>query len=117
MALYNQWHPLARTWRICWVNTYSYANGRLAEVTNAFGRKLLFGYDAAGQLVSVTTPDGGIVGYGYESGRLASVTNPVAAQRHYLHEDSRWHHAMTGIVDENGNRFAHFAYDSTGRWS
>ena len=105
----------SRTLRNGWAYTYGYANGRLAEVTNAFGRKLLFDYDAAGQLVSVTTPDAGTVGYTHESARLASVAYSGGAQRYYLHEDSRWPSALTGIVDEIGNRWANFAYDATGR--
>lgn len=105
----------SRTARNGWAYVYGYANGRLAEVTNAFGRKLLFNYDGAGQLAWVTTPDGATVGYTYESTRLASVTYPAGAQRHYLHKDGRWPSALTGIVDEAGNRWANFAYDTTGR--
>lgn len=108
--------PRTRTQRNGWTYVYSYLNGRLAQVENAFGRKLLFNYNAGGQLATAALPGGQTISYSYGAGsRLASVSYPTGSQRQYLYEDQRWPRALTGIVDENGSRLASFAYDAWGR--
>ncbi|KAB2900813.1 MAG: RHS repeat protein, partial [Burkholderiaceae bacterium] len=110
---------LSKTARNGWVTTYSYNSaGRLASVTNAFGRSLVFAYGGYGndRLVSVTTPDGKVIGYTYDSaGRLASVVYPDGKSRQFLYENTAFPHALTAIVDENAQRWGSFAYDAQGR--
>jgi YD repeat-containing protein len=96
---------------------YDAANDLLA-VTDSFGRTLQFSYQN-GILQKLTTPDGLVVSYGYSSspGRLASVsysTTPQTSQS-YLYENAALPFALTGVIDEKGNRFATWTYDSQGR--
>ena len=102
---------------------------RLSTVTGPFGRTLTFGYDTSNRIVSMTDPAGGIYTYGYDANNnLTSVTypdgdanaanNPV---RTYVYNESvntagaNLPHALTGIIDENGNRYATYQYDASGR--
>ncbi|MCG3201215.1 MAG: Protein RhsD [Gammaproteobacteria bacterium] len=96
--------------------TLSYdGQGRLAVVTDAFGRTLRFGYDAQGRLASLTDPGGGVYAYDYDSGNnLTQVTYPDSRNVRYLYENAAFPHALTGIVDETGSRFATYSYDSNG---
>jgi YD repeat-containing protein len=64
----------------------------------------------------MTVPDGGGYAYAYSSaGNLASVTYPSGAQRQYVYENASFPNFLTGIIDENGQRFATWAYDLGGR--
>ena len=107
---------LSQTLRNGWATTYTYdAQDRLARVTNAFGRSLHFAYDSTGQLTSVTTPDAGFITYGYDGqGRLISASYPGSVSKSYLYENATFPQALTGIVDEAGQRST-YAYDSQGR--
>lgn len=97
--------------------TLSYdANDKLIKVVGPFGHILLFSYNENGLIKEMTTPNNEIYTYSYNSQNvLAAVTFPDGNSRHYLYEDPRFQSAMTGIVDENGIRFASFSYDSFGR--
>ncbi len=95
--------------------SYNAAN-QLTTVTAPSGRSLSFAYDGQNRVASVTAPDGAITGYGYNgAGMLSSVTRPGGAVRQYVYEDSRFPTALTGIIDENGSRYATYAYDDQGR--
>jgi RHS repeat-associated protein len=100
------------------------ANNQLVSVTDSYNRSLTLAYQN-GLLQTVTTPDGLILTYGYSSSgakagvldRLASVaysTTPQTSQS-YLYENSALPFALTGITDEDGNRYATWTYDSSGR--
>lgn len=105
--------------------TLSYdPNGLLTSVSDAYGHELRFTYDASGRISTVTDPNGGIFRYDYDaSNRLVSVSFPDNTPettsddliRRYLYEDSGHLYALTGIIDENGNRFASWTYDASGR--
>jgi YD repeat-containing protein len=91
-------------------------SGLLLAVQDDFGHRLAFTYDGAARLVQMTDPDGKAYGYAYDAnGNLASVTYPDGSTRSYVYENSSLTNALTGIVDENGTRFANFAYDAQGR--
>jgi len=103
--------------------TYNTSN-QLASVTDTYNRSLSFTY-SNGLLQTVTTPDTLVLTYGYNSSgvkpgvldRLASITystNPATSQS-YLYENSALPFVLTGIIDEDGNRFATWTYDSLGR--
>ena len=95
--------------------TYNAAN-QLTTVTAPSGRSLRFSYDARNRLVSVAAPDGATTKYDYNaSGMLSSVTRPDGAVRQYVYENSSIPTALTGIIDENGNRYATYAYDDQAR--
>jgi YD repeat-containing protein len=90
-------------------------NGRLLTVTGPFGDTLTYHYSEEGYLTGITTPDGEIT-YGYDpEGRLNKVTYFDGSERHYYYEDPNYTFLLTGITDENGNRYATWAYDDEGR--
>lgn len=97
------------------------APGLLITVTGPRGRQLQFVYDASSRITQITLPDGGTLGYSYDtSGNLTQVTYPDGRTRAYKYDESGWapsgfSHALTGIIDENGNRYADVHYDSQGR--
>lgn len=106
------------------IQTLTYdTSGRLAAVADSFGRQLSFTYNLEGMLSAITDPQGHSYVYAYNAnGDLASVTHSDQSVRAYLYElsgqtppDAR--HLLTGIVDENGQRFATYQYDANGRMS
>lgn len=92
--------------------------GLLIEVTDAFGTSLQFRYNQQSQLATMMDPAGGIYTYTYDAyGNLASVVYPDSHQVTYLYNESAMATpstptALTGIIDENGTRYATFKYSS-----
>jgi len=99
------------------VTTLAYnANFQMTSVTGPFGHQLAFAYDTVGRVQQMTTPDGLSYTYGYDSlNNLTSVTYPDQTVRRYTYENTAFPNALTGIVDELGNRFATYGYDTLGR--
>ncbi len=90
-------------------------SSRLTSVSDPFGRKLSFTYDAQNRIATATDPAGGKFTYGYDaSNNLASVAFPDGSSRSYVYENTTFPHALTGIVDENGIRFATWSYNAQG---
>jgi RHS repeat-associated protein len=97
--------------------------GALLKVTDPFGRTLTFGYDTKGNLVKMTDPGGAIYRYTHDtfSTLLTSVQYPNSTTRTYVYNESantsgaNLPLALTGIVDENGQRFATYKYLSNGK--
>jgi RHS repeat-associated protein len=100
------------------------ANDLLTNVSDSFGRSLQFAYQN-GLLATTTAPNGLVVTYSYEwittnatpSARLISAgysTIPPTTQL-YVYENTNLPFSLTGIIDENSNRFAFWTYDSVGR--
>jgi YD repeat-containing protein len=96
--------------------------GLLLKVRDHFGRTLLFGYDARSRIVKVTDAASGTIRYAYgPRSELLSATYQDSKQRQYLYNEqvhtgnAFFPNHLTGIVDENGDRFATFAYDTFGR--
>ncbi|MBV1928744.1 MAG: hypothetical protein KUG81_04455 [Gammaproteobacteria bacterium] len=95
---------------------YQYdTNGNLQTVTHSNGQTLTYSYNAEGQISAIQTAADGTFNYAYSNGMLTRVTNPDNTTRTYLYEDSSHPQALTGIIDERGNRFATWAYDTEGR--
>ncbi|ODU13285.1 MAG: hypothetical protein ABS91_01175 [Thiobacillus sp. SCN 64-35] len=94
----------------------------LDAVVDDAGRTLRFTYDAHKRIATVVDPAGGVISYGYDpAGNLVSVTYPDGHARTY-HYNEPAHtggadlpHALTGITDENGDRFATYQYQADGR--
>ncbi|MCQ8106444.1 hypothetical protein NP590_20265, partial [Methylomonas sp. SURF-2] len=99
------------------VTSYGYdSNQRLITVTGPFGHSLQLTYDTANRISSVTYPDGLSSNYQYDNlGNLSRVTYQDNSARYYHYENTSFPHALTGITDENGNRYATWSYDSQGR--
>jgi RHS repeat-associated protein len=98
-------------------------NDRLSTVTDSFGRQITFSYDAHNRVATFTNPAGQIYAYAYDTANnnLASATYPGGKSRAYSYNEqtltgnNNFPHALTGIADENGVRFATYAYDSSRR--
>ncbi|MBB3122464.1 RHS repeat protein [Pseudoduganella violacea] len=96
--------------------------GLLIGVTDAFGNHLNFIYDPRSRLVKMFDPAGGVYEYAYDaSGNITSVTYPDGKLKRYLYGEldrtgnTRQPFVLTGIVDENGDRYASFTYNSATR--
>jgi RHS repeat-associated protein len=103
-----------------YTQTMHYTGSLLTSVTDSYSRTLTLAY-TSGLLHTVSTPDSLVLTYGYTTvagnNLLTSVsynTSPVTSQT-YLYENASYPYALTGITDENGQRYATWVYDSTGR--
>ncbi len=103
--------------------TLSYdGSGNLRTVSDHFGRTLTFAYDTQNHLSTMTDPAGGTYTYSYDANdNLASVSYPDGKMRTYVYNEpantlgADLPHSITGIIDENNNRFAVYGYDAQGR--
>jgi len=75
----------------------NYADGQLAEVIQNQNTSYQFEYYADGMLKSITFP-------GNDS-----------PKKTYLYEDPRFPGALTSVIDESGNMYSNYTYDSQGR--
>jgi len=104
------------------------ANQRLISVTDPLGRSLTYSYNTIGLVSQVQTPGGIVYQYGYTTYQnLSKVIFPDGTpgdnsdnpKKTYLYENYTGHnpliHALTGIIDERGIRYATFEYDTYGR--
>jgi RHS repeat-associated protein len=96
-------------------------SNQLTSITDPYSRSLALTYNGNGTLNTVTTADSTILTYGYTAGgsglNLTSVTYPTSPSSvlTYVYEDSGVPNALTGIVDENSNRYATWGYDPYSR--
>ncbi|UTW46349.1 RHS repeat protein [bacterium SCSIO 12696] len=95
--------------------TYTYSTSTIS-VSNGIDQ-LVFDVDNSGRIIGFTAGQGEHYSYTYDSvGRLVSIVYPNSAvARTYHYENASYPNALTGITDENGARFATWAYDSEGR--
>jgi len=98
------------------VQTMGYnGGGQLTSITDAPGRQVTLTWNGNGQISQVKGPDGLYWTYSYDSSnRLISATNPASATRQYLYENTSFPTALTGLTDEDGNRWLTVAYNSSG---
>jgi YD repeat-containing protein len=90
-------------------------NGRISTATDSAGNMLSYHFNDSGRIATIVTPDGDLV-YGYDTeGRLITVSYPDNRTRQYHYEDTSFPYHLTGITDENGDRYATWAYDDEGR--
>lgn len=103
--------------------TLGYAANRLDTVTTNSGESLTFTYDGNGRISTLTDQAGRVWTYSYDaSNNLGYVIYPDATpgdpndnpRRQYHYEDAN-PNLLTGITDENGNRYANWEYDAQGR--
>ena len=97
-------------------HTLAYNGRQLSIVSDAYNRSLTFTYNSQGWLSTLTDPAGKVFSYAYQAnGALASVTYPDQKTRQYVYEKPAFPYALTGIVDENNQRYATWTYDASGR--
>jgi YD repeat-containing protein len=96
--------------------------GLLLKIRDHYGRTLLFGYDSRSRIVKVTDQAGGAIIYAYDvRSNLISVTYADGKTRTYVYNEpsqttgASLPYHLTGIVDENGDRFATYSYGPGGR--
>ncbi len=109
------------------VKNLSYNNkGLLVEVVSSSNEVLEFYYDATTLLIGIdywASNPNPVLGqsrswsFGYTEDKLASVENPNGSLRLYHYENIDYPHALTGITDERGVRYATWEYDETGTGS
>jgi YD repeat-containing protein len=105
--------------------TFIYAAGNVSQVKLPDGNLIDYSYDAAGNLKTVTYPDDTPAiatdnpkktylygGEDSEAGNICSLSNTPACTPDL---GVSYTHALTGITDENGVRYATYKYDGTGR--
>ena len=108
------------------VKIYEYdAEGRLIKVSNHYQQFITFTYSADGKdhVIKVTDAQGVEYGYEYDiNDNLIAVVYPDNdsdpannPKRLYHYEDINFPNHITGITNANGERYATFAYDSTGK--
>jgi len=98
--------------------TYSTSNpDLLTRVTGPFGHKIKFTY-TGDRLTRAETPVGNF-NYGYSAStparNLTTVGTPGYKQIKYHYEDDDYPYHLTGITDQNNDRFATWSYDDEGR--
>jgi YD repeat-containing protein len=115
---------LSESTKTGFVRTLSYdGSGLLTSITQhaagtdaKYDITLRFDYDDKRRLSRLNDPLGRMTQYGYDAnGNLAAVTWPDGYAHRYLYEDTRFRNALTGEVDEAGNRIATWTYDAQGR--
>ncbi len=103
---------------------YNSTTNLLESVTDQFGQSLSFAYDVNNRLETVTDPDNNVYSYSYDSNNnLEIVTYPDNTPlntndnptRTYHYEDTNLPNHLTGITDENSNRYVTWGYDTQGR--
>jgi YD repeat-containing protein len=110
------------------VTTYTYSDlttpkeiapkaGYLIRVEDQFGHALQLTYFASGNMATMIDPAGQITAYEYDSANnLTKVTYPDGKSKTYIYDELdktsnvAQGHLLTGIIDENGKRFATFTY-------
>lgn len=106
------------------VRTLAYdASGLLTTITqHAIGTDakqditLRLDYDDKRRLSRLNDPMGGMTQYGYDANsNLVSVTWLDGYVHRYVYDDTRFKNALTGEIDESGNRVASWSYDAQGR--
>ncbi|MDJ0654152.1 MAG: RHS repeat-associated core domain-containing protein [Xanthomonadales bacterium] len=99
-----------------WVDLTYDINGNLDQVEDHRGRTLGFTFNGNDQMTTMTNPAGQLYTYAWDAeGRLSSVTYPDNRTRTYHYEDTSFPFGLTGITDENGDRWATYTYDWKGR--
>ncbi len=100
------------------------AAGQVTEVSNRFGQKLEVTYNDDGLMDTLVDPAGLITRFAYnDQQNLERVTFPDGTPddlydnpyKVYLYEDVRFPNFITGILDENGDRFATWTYNDQGQ--
>ena len=97
--------------------TYN-VDDKLIEVSDSYSRSITFTYLTSRPYIdTITDPDGQVYTYQYteDPSRISAVVYPDNSQLTYLYEDADYPVHLTGIVDENGTRFATWTYDDLGR--
>ena len=95
--------------------------GLLIKVQDTFGRALRFEYErpagaTTSRIARIIDPGNQAIQAGYDAtGNLSTLTWPDGQVRRFTYEQSALPWALTGIVDENGEHHSTYTYDAEGR--
>jgi YD repeat-containing protein len=96
--------------------------GLLIQISDPFGRSIQFTYEQAAdtslppRILTITDPNGKTIRASYDTlGNLRSLQWPDGAVRTFLYERTDLPWALTGMQDENQQRYATYSYDNAGR--
>lgn len=89
-------------------DTFS-ATGRLTALQDLNGYVTSLGYNAGGQLSSVTEPAGRAFAVAWSGSHIASVSDPTGRQVQFQYNDGAGN--LTDVLDVNGG-LTHFTYDA-----
>lgn len=95
--------PLRQTISLAYEKSSSDGSYRLVTITDPAGTQYDYQYDVEGHLIGLAFPG---------DTPNDATDNP---KRVYHYENSAFPNALTGITDENGDRFASWSYDVQGR--
>ncbi len=89
----------------------------LDRVTANSGGIIQFFYNVNRHIEKIITPDGNEIEYTYDTLNRLSKTGYLSSgtERNYKYENSVFPYHLTGLIDENGNRYATWNYDEMGR--
>ena len=119
-------------------------DGRLISITDANGHQILYTYNIIGELTKITNHYGQTINLAYSNNRLSTVTDSLGndfgyeydsndnlaavlmpdltpedssdnPRRIYHYENVDFPNHLTGITDENGDRYGTYAYDANGK--
>ena len=101
---------------------YDDVTSQLARVENETGEFIEFSYDVFGdtqpqyRLQQITDHTGRVWGFRYsDAGNIEFIDNPDTTTKQFVYDDLNDAHALTGIIDERGIRYATYAYDDQSR--
>lgn len=98
------------------VTSLTYTSGNLTTVTGPFGQTLTYTYDSSNRVLTMTVPDTGVFHYAYDSlNNLSYVEYPDGKKHIYYYGVLAFPNLLSGIVDELGNMYKSWTFDSTGR--
>lgn len=90
--------------------------GKIETITNHVGQQLQFAYNTQHELEKITLPNDVKISISWHPNQqLASFTFPDGSGKQFVYENTENAGLLTGIIDGNGNRYATWSYDSTGR--
>ncbi len=93
--------------------------GQLTQIITDVGHSLSFAYNPDDTISQITTDSGEVYSYAYQQNTLTSVTYPsedgAGVTRHYHYENANFSYHLTGITDENQQRYGTYGYDAAGR--
>lgn len=87
------------------------AVGQLLNVTDQFGRNVGYKYEG-GHVYRIVRPDGAEIQLSYAGEDLLTLVWPDLLSKRFLYEHPKG--LLTGILDEENNRYATFGYDGDG---
>lgn len=97
------------------VLNFTYSGDNLVKVEDAAGRSVRFNH-ANGLVSQIIGPDGNATTVSYDAAaNLTAVTWPDTRSAGFVYENAGVPWALTGKLDENGNRHATYTYDNQGR--